>query len=198
MTWLQGGPFLEVSILLQDISIYKLVQELQSKSYITLKQDNLELLINEFIEGYLFDDEDPHSVRIHTLRINMLVNILGSRKSILFVERVADNTILITFCFFGDEDNAEEWDQLGIRSEDLVYFIDFLAGLLNDFSGCLGGVAYEDDILSVISSEYVRPHNIFRCRDYEEEIGEFIVRARELKFIAIGWSSHSRVQIQTL
>ncbi|MDG0808060.1 hypothetical protein [Cohnella rhizosphaerae] len=113
--WLQGGPFLEISLLIQEDKIYKIITRLSNHKSVSILEENLEDKINQFEIGYLYDEQDSSSNRIHSTSINILANIQCKRKSVIYISKVAKDTILLNFCFFGSEFDAPEWGQLGIK-----------------------------------------------------------------------------------
>jgi len=191
MDWLRGGPFFELSILLKEVDIKNLVDKLFKNQRIKFIDENLNEKIDSYRIGYLYDEDDPDSVMIHLTSINLIVELLGQRKSIIFIEKVADETQLLSLCFYGDEHDAPEWGQLGINEKDYKYFVDFLVELLNDFNGIAGAVAYEEDILSVYSSNSIRPDNVYSYKNFSSNlITEFKLRS----FIAICWNNEGLIE----
>ncbi|MEC0243649.1 hypothetical protein P4H66_27950 [Paenibacillus dokdonensis] len=100
MAWLQGGPFLEISFLIKEVDIKLFTSKLATLPCITIIEENITEKERLFELGYLFDEEDPNSNRIHSVRFNLFVELAGKRKSELLVNRIATETLLIVFCFF--------------------------------------------------------------------------------------------------
>jgi hypothetical protein len=165
MTWLQGGPFLEISLITEDVEIKNLITKISRLKSISIIEENIEKKINQFETGYLFDEEDSNSRRMHTIRLNIFVEVLGKRKSLLFIERVAEKTLLLNFCFFGSEFDAPEWEQKGIQEGEYHHFVSFLSELLKYLKGIAGAVAIEKDILELISENNTRPDNVFSYKE---------------------------------
>ncbi|UPM52852.1 hypothetical protein [Gottfriedia acidiceleris] len=89
--WLKGGPFLEVSFLLElkeektktiQVIINKL-SEITNK--IEIVDKNVDEIIDFFVRGYPYDEEDPKSTYIHSLRLRLYVELFGKRKATLQV-----------------------------------------------------------------------------------------------------------------
>ncbi|MFC6333152.1 hypothetical protein ACFP56_11005 [Paenibacillus septentrionalis] len=192
MDWLRGGPFFELSILLKEVDINDLVDKLFENQRIKIIDDNLNEKIDSYIIGYLYDEDDLDSVMIHSTSINLIVELLGERKSIVFIERVADETQLLNLCFYGAEHDAPEWGQLGIKDKDYKYFVDFLVELINDFNGIAGAVAYEEDILTVYASNSIRPDIVYSYKNFSSNL---ISEQFDLKsFIAICWNNEGLIE----
>jgi len=88
MSWLQGGPFLEISFIIKGDDVRQIITILSDLNNVSIIEDNLEALIDRFEAGYLYDELDITSQRIHSIRLDM--DIQGNRKSQLFINQVAD------------------------------------------------------------------------------------------------------------
>ena len=109
--WLQGGPFLEVSFLLElkeEKTKTKTTQDIiNNLSKVTNKieivDENVDGIIDFFNRGYPYDEEDPHTINLHSLRLRLYVYLLRKRKATLQLEVVSPNALMVNFCFYGDE-----------------------------------------------------------------------------------------------
>ena len=152
--WLQGGPFLEVSFILENNNEReKFIHEFFAKlknipQEFQIKTDTLDDKINEFSKGYPYDEKDPNTYQVHSLEIPLLINVSGERRSKLCFEEISKNTIQINFCFFGDENDAPEWNQKGIQDKDMPEFTKFLSALYEVFEFPIGAIAEENDCVS--------------------------------------------------
>ena len=84
--WLQGGPFLEVSFLLElKEKKTKTVQDIiNNLSKVTNKieivDENVDEIIDFFNRGYPYDEEDPHTINLHSLKLRLYVYLLRKRR----------------------------------------------------------------------------------------------------------------------
>jgi hypothetical protein len=194
MTWLQGGPFLEISLITEEVDINDLITKISHHNCVNIIDENIEEKMNQFKAGYLFDEEDSNSRRIHTIRLNIFVELLGKRKSLLFIERVAEKTFLLNFCFFGSEFDAPEWEQKGIQEDEYHHFVSFLSELLKYLQGFAGAVAIENDILGLISENHTRPNNAFSYKKINPT--ELMKKGEQNNYyIAVGIKSVEKIHI---
>ncbi|OAS21566.1 hypothetical protein [Paenibacillus oryzisoli] len=146
MRWLQGGPFLELSFIFNEpTKIEKVITNLNNTN-IKIEVHNSPEYIQQFYEGYLFDENDPQSVMIHRVEINLTVKTTRQRRALLFVEKISSGLLSFSMCFFGSEYNAPEWNQTGIRDDELDEFIRLLISLYKELKFSVGGLAFEEDM----------------------------------------------------
>jgi hypothetical protein len=193
MSWLQGGPFLEISLIIKKDDVRKIITMLSNINGVSIIEENLKEKIESFVAGYFYDDEDITSRKIHSISLNIFVNVLGNRKSLLLINQVAEDTILIDFCFFGSVFDVLEWGQLGIKEDEYHHFINYLSELLDYFQGCAGAVAIENDILGLISEDHVWPDNVYNHNKINPI--EILERAKQNKYIAVGIRSEGEINI---
>lgn len=112
----------------------------------------LEKLVGAFVDGYHDDEKDSSSVVYNTAQIPLTIEICGSRKSILHISRVSDSLAVVDLWFFGSEWDEEEWGQLGIKSEQVPSFKNFLVELYDQFRFPLGTVGVELNALELFDS----------------------------------------------
>lgn len=149
--WLQGGPFLEVSFILENnIERKTFIKDFFNKlknipQKFEMKINDLNKEINKFSKGYPYDENNPNTDQIHSIKIPLIVNISGERKSLLFFEEISENTIQVNFCFFGESFDAPEWNQKGIRESDMPEFKKFLLSLYEVFEFPIGVSSVEND-----------------------------------------------------
>ncbi|WP_207648916.1 hypothetical protein, partial [Anaerobium acetethylicum] len=72
MSWLQGGPFLEISIIIREDDVRKIITTLTTLNNVSIIEDNLEDVIGRFEIGYLYDEQDISSQRIHSISLNII------------------------------------------------------------------------------------------------------------------------------
>ncbi|MFC5528335.1 hypothetical protein [Cohnella yongneupensis] len=196
MSWLQGGPFLEVSLLTEEVDIRNLINLVSLHKCVNILEENIEEKINLFNTGYLYDDEDSNSHKIHTISLNIFVELLGKRKSLLLIHRVAEKTLLLDFCFYGSEYDALEWGQQGIRESEYHHFVSFFSDVLKYFQGIAGTVAIEADILGLISETQTWPNIVFNYKNINST--EIFKQGEQHKnYIAVGVNSEEEIHIQS-
>ncbi len=184
MLLLQGGPFLEVSLIIKEDNINQIISKLSNLNSVFIIENDLKVLIDRFKTGYIFDEQDMNSQKIHSLSLNTIVNIKGKRKSILYINLVAEQTILMDFCFFGSEFDAPEWQQIGIKKDEYNIFNYYLYELLEYFQGIVGTVAIENDALGLISEDHCWPDNVFSYKTINPV--ELFERGIQKKYIGVG------------
>ncbi|WP_438448466.1 hypothetical protein [Gorillibacterium sp. sgz5001074] len=146
MNWLQGGPLLELSFIIKEpIQIERVVSRLENADVKIEVHNSLEYL-RQYYEGYLYDVDDPHSVMIHQITLNLTVHTTRLRRALLFVEKISSNLVSFSICFYGDVDDAPEWNQPGVRDDELDEFIRLLISLYRELEYSVGSLAIEEDI----------------------------------------------------
>ncbi|PSL36347.1 hypothetical protein B0H99_107168 [Planomicrobium soli] len=192
LNWLQGGPFLEVSFLCEFREERKeIIQSLASKLSdlaipVNIVDPNIEELIAAFEAGYLYDESDPNSLIIHSLEFKLEADISGKRKAILHAEQLSSNTLLVDFRFFGSQFDAPEWNQSGIKNEDLPCFIDFLITLYEKFEFIAGGIALDEDVRELFDCMETTPSECYRF----EKLSAPAILHSQKKFLALVWNEN--------
>jgi hypothetical protein len=170
VAWLQGGPFLEVSFIIKlndekKEVIKTILKKLSNLNHqIEVVDTNLYEMIESFHKGYPYDEEDPDSVYIHSMQVNLYVYVAGRRKATLQIEQVSSNALLINFWLFGSEFDASKWGQIGIKGKDISYFKNFLIDLYNNFKFKIGSIAIEEDVLGLSDRDETRPNEFYTNR----------------------------------
>jgi hypothetical protein len=166
--WLQGGPFLEVSFLLElKEEKTKTIQEIINKlSRVTNKVEIVDKYVDEIIDffdrGYPYDEEDPKFSNLHSLRLRLYVYLSRKRKATLQIEMVSSNALMVNFWFYGDEFDEPEWDQIGIKKEEFVGFVSFLKELYSVYEFKIGGIAIDEDVLELFRFGESYPNECYR------------------------------------
>ena len=192
--WLQGGPFLEVSFLLElkeqkTKTIQDIINKLSTITYrVELIDDNIEEIIGFFDKGYPYDEEDPQTNYNHSLILRLYVYLSKKRKATLQIEMVSSNAIMVDFWFFGSEFDAPEWDQLGIKKEEITDFTNFLEELYSIFEFKIGAVAIEEDVLQLFGMDERYPNECYR---YENLYPNHLFRESS-GFIDIIWNEKQK------
>ncbi|WJH33487.1 hypothetical protein N6H14_26125 [Paenibacillus sp. CC-CFT747] len=146
MSWLQGGPFLELSFLFNEPTKIENVISKLSNTNVKIEIHNSPEYIQQFYEGYPYDEDDPDSVMIHRIEINLTVHTTRQRRALLFVEKISSDLVSYSMCFFGSEDDALEWNQPGIRDDEFDEFVRLLILLYRELKFSVGGLAIEEDM----------------------------------------------------
>ncbi|PEC48163.1 hypothetical protein [Bacillus sp. AFS096315] len=166
--WLQGGPFLEVSFLLElkkkkKETIQEIIFNLSKvRNRIEIYDKNVEEIIDFFDRGYPFDEKDPQSIYMHSLRLRLYVYLSRKRKATLQIELVSSNAIIVNFWFYGSNFDAMEWDQIGIENEEITDFTNFLKELYFVYEFKIGGMAIEEDVISLFGFDEAYPNECYR------------------------------------
>ncbi|PEL11989.1 hypothetical protein [Bacillus sp. AFS017336] len=188
--WLKGGPFLEVSFLLElKEEKTKTIQDIINKLFeitnkIEIVDKNVDEIIDFFVRGYPYDEDDPKSTFIHSLRLRLYVELYGKRKATLQVEMISSNALIVDFWFFGSIFDAPEWDQIGIKENETIDFTNFLKELYFVYDYNIGGMAIEEDVRSLFGFDEAYPNE---CYCYEN-ISLDLSLLESYGFIDIIWS----------
>ena len=183
MTWLQGGPFLEVSFLIELQSIQEILDAL-SEMKVEIVDDDIDEKIAAFNRGYLIDDENPQSNTMHTLNARLYVYLSRKRKASLHINQVSSNALMMNFVFYGSEFDALEWEQVGIAADEMEQFTKFLAELFAVYHFKVGGIAFEQDILSIFNCDEIYPDECYRM----ENVSPVIFLQKPITFIELIWN----------
>lgn len=188
--WLQGGPFLEVSFLL-DIKENKRktiqnIIELLSKIRYTVEtvDKNIEEIIDSFDRGYPYDEEDPQTDYIHSLYLRLYVYLTRKRKATLQIEKVSSNSIMVNFLFEGSIFEASGWEQIGIKNDEINDFTNFLIELYSVYDFIIGGCAIENDVLELFECGETYPNE---CYCFENVSPDYFLKEPSY-FINIIWN----------
>lgn len=162
MSWLHGGPFLELSFIIEEVNQLKeTIRQIQNTN-VKIEVHNPSELVMGFYEGYPYDEDDPDSKLIHQVTLNLTVHTLRKRRAILFIERIGPGLLCFTMCFFGDKMDAPEWNQPGVRHEELPEFIGLLVSLYRTINFVVGGLAIEEDVKALFNTKEEWPHDDYK------------------------------------
>lgn len=146
MSWLLGGPFLEISFIMNEpTKIEKVISKLEDCD-IRIEVHNPTEYLQQYYEGYLYDEDDPNSVMIHQITLNLTVHTTRLRSALLFVEKISSDLLSFSICFYGAAVDALEWNQPGVKGDELDEFILLLISLYRMLGFSVGGLAIEEDI----------------------------------------------------
>jgi len=173
--WLQGGPFLEVSFLL-DLKETKLktVQVVINKlskldSKVEIVDKNVDEIIDFFDRGYPYDEEDPETIFKHPLKLRVFVYLPRKRKATLQIEMVSSNSIMVNFWFYGSIFDVLEWNQMGVKKEEIKDFANFLIDLYSIYEFKIGGIAIEEDVLVLFGCGKTYPNECYRYENVDPD-----------------------------
>ncbi|MDQ0362011.1 hypothetical protein [Breznakia pachnodae] len=149
--WINGGPFLEVSFVLETTdnsceTIMGLINSFNSLPIsIEVQKNDLQTKLLEFEKGYNYDDNRT----IHNLNLNGYIYINKKRKVLIEITRISTALVLVDFIFFGSQFDVEEWNQVGIQKSEYILFYQLLDELFKIYSFKIGCVEIEDNVLSL-------------------------------------------------
>jgi hypothetical protein len=169
MSWLQGGPFLEVSFIMRlETDRQSFVDNLFSKlkSFtptigFAISEHELQEKLAEFYTGYPDDETDPNTKVYHQAQIPTYVDTDFKRKSILSLQQISSKLIAVDFWFFGAETDAPEWGQKGISQGQVHLFKDMLHRLYDTFHFAIGTVGYENSVTDLFNTGETLPHESY-------------------------------------
>ncbi len=172
---LRGGPFLEISFLLDtrgESSVQFLERALVTleSTKITAKLVNTgqnSIIFQQFKEGYPFDPEDPDSIILHKAEFGVKMHFPDERKARLCVEEVAPNTLQFDFAFFGSQFDAPEWKQRGVSHGDEPKFVSLFEELHRVFNFPLGVIGFEIDCLFLFPEYEPSPSETYQISRFD-------------------------------
>ena len=170
MSWLQGGPFLEVSFLMalgadrQSFvdNIFSNLKSFKPTVELATTEIDLQEKLNEFIIGYPDDDKEPNSKFYHQAQIPVYVDTDGKRKSVLSLRQVSDKLVAVDFWFFGSQWDEPEWEQKGITENQIPLFKDMLNKLFDTFQFAIGTLGYENSVTDLFNTTDTYPSEEYR------------------------------------
>lgn len=166
-SWLQGGPFLELSfITINHKTIESVINQIQNVDK-----------IEQFYKGYLYDDDDPNSNLIHAVTFNVTVHTIRQRRALLFVEEIGRDSLFYSLCFFGDAEDAPEWNQPGIRSDEMHEVRNLFISLYKELKFSVGGLGIEENVKSLLETEEEWPYENFTLSNVNlnDNLSKFMV-----------------------
>lgn len=188
--WLQGGPFLEVSFILElkenkSKAIREIINGISKvTNKIEIADKNVDDIIEFFESGYALDEGDSLSHQLHSLRLRLYVYISRKRKATLQIEKVSSDALMINFWFFGEQFDESEWDQVGIKKEEYPEFTRFFEELYEIFEFKIGAIGMEEDVLGLFECGEPYPNECYR---YENVSSDFLLK-KPARFINIIWN----------
>lgn len=158
MDGLQGGPFLEVSFLLFESESIQVVLDKLCALPIKIEMNMTTDFLQAFHKGYLYDEQDSNSKRIHQICVHLNVHTSRTRQSDLYIQRIAKNSLCFSMCFYGCSEDVPEWNQIGIKDSELDEFTALLVQIFEKLEFVAGVVAIENDATFLFDSNQEYPH----------------------------------------
>jgi hypothetical protein len=183
MTWIQGGPLLEVSFLIycdstrEEFLLDVINKITKLECFVNFANLEINMDIEKFVDGYEYDFEN--SIIIHSIEIDFIAQIGRTRKGTIYISEIYFETYVVDLCFFGSAFDAVEWNQVGIKKDEYIYFIGLLKELYEIFDFRVGGIALEDDIKVLYASEQPWPNIDYqivnlKCTELDKKLSEFV------------------------
>ncbi|MDQ1234348.1 hypothetical protein QE450_001846 [Paenibacillus sp. SORGH_AS306] len=158
MDRLQGGPFLEISFLMFESESIQVILDKLCDLPIKIEMHMTTDLLQAFHKGYLYDEQDSNSRRIHQICVPLNVHTSRTRRSDLYIQRIANNSLCFSMCFYGSSTDVSEWNQIGIKYSELDEFTALLVQIFEKLEFVAGGVAIEQDATFMFDSNLEYPH----------------------------------------
>ncbi|RUT28050.1 hypothetical protein EJP77_18720 [Paenibacillus zeisoli] len=100
MNWLQGGPFFELSFIIEDIEpLYQTIIRLVNSSKIKIVLHNTPEFIEEFYHGYPFDEDKPEDRIVNQISLNLTFYLNRTRHSLLLLNELIPIYFVFRFVF---------------------------------------------------------------------------------------------------
>ena len=171
MNWLQGGPYYEISFLINNSEdkeklLRTILSNLKEKSTFEVVNSNDEL--EDKIEKYVNGEIEEEIIR-RNLDVNSRLQISGSRKSRLNIMELSEELVKVNFWFYGSIYDVEEWNQKGIQEKDKEAFKEFFKSVRMILNPILGTIAYEEDCEELFLSDILSPNKYFSIKNLSIE-----------------------------
>lgn len=178
MTWLQGGPFLEVSFLMMRstdrlLFITDILTKLKAfvpTIEIAASENELKEKVKEFEIGYPDDENDLNSKVYYQTQIPIFVDVVEKRKSTLSFRQVSKQLVAVDFWFFGSKWDAPEWNQHGITESQLPAFKLFLDSLYDTFQFPIGTLGYENSVTDLFDTSEGWPNEVYNLESINMQL----------------------------
>jgi hypothetical protein len=115
--------------------------------------------MREFEIGSYFDE--TLGIKNHSMQIPLYISLAGRRKSLLRIDRISSNALMICFDFYGSVFDSSEWNQKGIRKEDYPEFEFFMKKLFYLFDYKVGCLAFENYIVGLFDCDAYYPCDFY-------------------------------------
>lgn len=163
MTWIQGGPYYELSFLINNSEdkielLRRILDGLVDLPSFEIRSTAKEIAeeINNYEKG-----QYEEKIVYRTFEIKAITQIAGKRKVRLHITELSNELIKVNFWFYGSLYDAKKWDQKGIKMEDKPYFKDFFNSVKSKLDPLLGTIAYEEDSEELFATEILSPNEFF-------------------------------------
>ncbi len=183
--FLRGGPSLELCVIIKSGSRQQFLNHVLSKLPTfpfpsLVNADEARRRSSQFLEGWIYD-EDTNTM-FYEVVIPIVVNIAGWRKCQLRITELCHELYQLDFEFFGDRDDAPEWNQLGVKESDDPIFRECLGKVCSFFKADLGLMGFEMDAVSF----FCLPFQDSRFLDaYERLLSAHVESSRDI--VALGF-----------
>lgn len=161
MTWLKGGPYYELSILIRNIvpKVRLLTHILKELNHLDFpyKIIDSETEVAKKVDLYEIGERDDNLIR-REFDIDAEFEISGKRKARIFIAELSNDLIKANFLFFGGEQDEGEWNQIGIKNEDKSEFRRFFDSIIKKFNPILGTIGYEVDCIELFELNETYPN----------------------------------------
>lgn len=172
--WLKGGPFLEISFVIKNSLPKKELVKYIFDSFLEFgfkcNNENYEDLFNEFEIGWLWNENDPNSASIYSVKFSFNYNISGERLCNLLIYHLSNQLSSISLLFYdGGGTDADEWGQKCIKDEDIDKFFDLFKNIYRYFKFPIGTISIENDCLDLFGEiEMKDPRNYIETEQNEK------------------------------
>ena len=160
MSWITGGPFYELSLLIfnnidRKAFLHSIIDQLSKSNYaveVVEHDSEIELKIAAYAKGEPFKNKI-----IRNAKFNLWVKVAGKRRAILFIAELSDELIKINFWFYGENKAV---DPKGISKKDQLIFRLFLIHLIKIYQPLAAVIGYLKDIEALFELKDGYPNNI--------------------------------------
>lgn len=172
MTWLQGGPYYELSFLVRtpdrkEVFLSEFLEKLTHSGWsfrLNAGKDEVENMIHVFENGVL-----DNGVNLHFFNPDISLDIAGTRKSRLFVAVISNELAMVNFWFYGSIWDAPEWDQPGIKPNDKDVFKRFFEHIFEILKPIAGTMGYEVDCSDLFDTQVTYPDDFYAVESLSPE-----------------------------
>lgn len=178
MAWLSGGPFYELSFLVNNrtspketiSSIIATLHKLGPSIEFAGSRKEIDESIDSYQAGYPYDEQDTNSAMIRSAQLDLWTSFAGRRRSALYIEEISDQVTCVDFCFYGDAIDSDVEGQPGLKAEDIPLFEEFFIRIFERFDFPAGTIGTEADAKDLFQFRGGWPNEAYTLDQLDESV----------------------------
>lgn len=169
MSWLSGGPFFELSLLISNVN----EKEIWVRNFLSQLQNlSIKVILNDSLSDIETIDSDGN------LKINAWLHIGGSRKTTIHFYELSKDLFVVGFYLLGDAFSAKP-----IQKKDYRKFQHFLTLLFGICNADIAIIAWEQDVSFIFADNQFLLKNISipqLITDFPQSYFEYMIISKNL------------------